>query len=497
MAFTTIEDNELIDLGVTGLPDTPELSAEDMQAQFDEYPKFLKDKFKTHIAEEEAETAAANVGAKIPDELADMLENLTEEQIAALKKVQPILDELAKRSKDMKDWQDAADENFTPSEINTAVFHADNEVVIAPTVDTLDVSNKVATTEYVDNKMQAIGAGDMAKSTYDPNDRGMVETAYEVKDSKVSEIEDIEESLPELEAGDDVKTLFGKVKKYLSDLGVEISGFGTCTTAAATAAKEITISGEWELKNGSFVAVLFSNTNTAQNPTFNVNNTGAKSVWYDSAVITDSNISYAGTSGRPMLYMYDGTRYVFLGWSKDWKSSIDAINNDINGLRNNLTNISITGTTNDTGSTIAKGRFFYLNGELVRAKADIANGATLTLNTNYEVVTAGGLNKLDDDITSLRSSLNSFIFSEVRSVATDSNGLAYIGTKSGYTLFASSVNPMSTGQDWIITEIAVRKSGAAAASEGTYALKIRDANTDQKVTGATDFSVVLWWIKQF
>lgn len=61
-----------------------------------------------------------------------------------------------------------------------------------------------------------------------------------------------------------------------------------------------------------------------------------------------------------------------------------------------LTNISITGSTNNTGSTITSGSFFYKDGTLVMAKTDIANNATLTLNTNYEIVTAGGLNALND-----------------------------------------------------------------------------------------------------
>lgn len=64
-----------------------------------------------------------------------------------------------------------------------------------------------------------------------------------------------------------------------------------------------------------------------------------------------------------------------------------------------LTSINITsGTTNNTGSTIASGTFFYYKGSLVRAKTDIANGATLTLNTNYKVVTAGGLNALNSNL---------------------------------------------------------------------------------------------------
>lgn len=66
-----------------------------------------------------------------------------------------------------------------------------------------------------------------------------------------------------------------------------------------------------------------------------------------------------------------------------------------------LTNISITGSTNNTGSTIASGTYFYKDGTLVKAIAAIANGATLTLNTNYEIVTAGGLNDLNDALNKL------------------------------------------------------------------------------------------------
>ena len=62
--------------------------------------------------------------------------------------------------------------------------------------------------------------------------------------------------------------------------------------------------------------------------------------------------------------------------------------------KKDLTNLDLTGTTNTTGSTIASGTFFYLNGTLVRAKTDIANGATFTLNTNYEIPADGGLNQI-------------------------------------------------------------------------------------------------------
>ena len=65
--------------------------------------------------------------------------------------------------------------------------------------------------------------------------------------------------------------------------------------------------------------------------------------------------------------------------------------------KTDLASIQITGSTNNTGSTISSGTYFYLNDTLVRAKTDIANGATLTLNTNYEVVIIGALNELNPD----------------------------------------------------------------------------------------------------
>lgn len=66
-----------------------------------------------------------------------------------------------------------------------------------------------------------------------------------------------------------------------------------------------------------------------------------------------------------------------------------------------LTSIKAVGSTNATGSTITKGTYFYLNGKLCLAKSDIANGATFTLNTNYEEVTAGGLNSLNSALANI------------------------------------------------------------------------------------------------
>lgn len=94
--------------------------------------------------------------------------------------------------------------------------------------------------------------------------------------------------------------------------------------------------------------------------------------------------------------------------------------------KSDLASISITGSTNNTGSSIASGTFFYLNGSLVRATTTISNGATLTSGTNYETVTAGGLNKLNE----LKSKVDSF----TQNITTTADGLAGISLPSGVFL---------------------------------------------------------------
>ena len=58
--------------------------------------------------------------------------------------------------------------------------------------------------------------------------------------------------------------------------------------------------------------------------------------------------------------------------------------------RNDLATLNLTGSTNTTGAQIDEGTYFYLNGSYCKATTNIANGATFTLNTNFETVSVGG-----------------------------------------------------------------------------------------------------------
>lgn len=113
MSFTNITDEELLGMGVTGLPDTPGLTTEAMQAQFDEYSVFLKDKFKGLIAELEATTAALSIGADVP------------QNITADGNIQSILEGL-------RQYVDDTVVAIGTSDMATAIYDPDRDGIIAP-----------------------------------------------------------------------------------------------------------------------------------------------------------------------------------------------------------------------------------------------------------------------------------------------------------------------------------------------------------------------------
>lgn len=87
--------------------------------------------------------------------------------------------------------------------------------------------------------------------------------------------------------------------------------FGTCDTAAGTAAKVVTCA-DFSLVPGTTILVKFTNANSASSPTLNVNSTGAKSIYYRNAALT-SSLYYWGANDIVEFY-YDSTnsRWILL-----------------------------------------------------------------------------------------------------------------------------------------------------------------------------------------
>ena len=109
-------------------------------------------------------------------------------------------------------------------------------------------------------------------------------------------------------------TSAGKLTTGVAIDGVTFDGsaaiihYGTCSTAAATAAKTVACTS-YTLVTGSVIYVKFTVTNTAANPTLNVNSTGAKAIQYRGSAITAGNLA----ANRTYAFIYDGTNYQLVG----------------------------------------------------------------------------------------------------------------------------------------------------------------------------------------
>lgn len=104
-------------------------------------------------------------------------------------------------------------------------------------------------------------------------------------------------------------------KAKLSNTNV---AYAICSTAAATSTKTATVSGNkyWTLTTGAIVAVKYSYTDASTDVcTLNVNDTGAKYIWYNDAQYSEHDSIVCGCKNKYTFYMYDGTYWVWLGTS--------------------------------------------------------------------------------------------------------------------------------------------------------------------------------------
>lgn len=88
-------------------------------------------------------------------------------------------------------------------------------------------------------------------------------------------------------------------------------GYGTCSTAANTAAKAAVLPG-YKLAAGGIVSIKFDY-NVPASATLNINNTGAKPIWYQDTHIAYNEIE----AGRIATFRYDGQYYRLLSLDKD------------------------------------------------------------------------------------------------------------------------------------------------------------------------------------
>lgn len=121
-----------------------------------------------------------------------------------------------------------------------------------------------------------------------------------------------------------------------------ITHYGECTTAAATQAKVVSVTG-FTLATGARAMIKFTVTNTVGNPTLNINGTGEKPIYYRGAAISADYLA----AKRVYEFVYDGTNYELVGDINTDTNSDTKVTNTLN----TTAKAYITGTTSNTTNT--------------------------------------------------------------------------------------------------------------------------------------------------
>lgn len=159
--------------------------------------------------------------------------------------------------------------------------------------------------------------------------------------------------------------------------------YGTCTTAAATAAKVVTCSDFTTLLTGVTIHVKFTYSNTASTCTLNVNSTGAKNVYRCGTTSPGTSAAWSWYAGAIVSFTYDGTNWIMndmIGNDNNYDRAI--VNRAVKGAAACTAGSIIVGTSAGY-KTAASGIAFDLAYPILWASAAITSGGTVTNTYHY------------------------------------------------------------------------------------------------------------------
>ena len=157
---------------------------------------------------------------------------------------------------------------------------------------------------------------------------------------------------------------------------------GVCSTSADTAAKTVSVDGDFTLTAGVFVAIRFEQKNSASNPTLNVNNTGAKAIFYRGAAWKTSQDP--ARQYDTILMTYDGTQWMISALLEPNKVNFS---NASSTLRAKNINLDTSTSSNGTITRTSGIQDLYFDSDIQRTTSGLfphssnAN-ACITVKTN-------------------------------------------------------------------------------------------------------------------
>lgn len=172
MAFTKITGDDLQNKGVTGLPDTPNLSTAEMQQKFDELSlEVIIPRLNALINELEDASASGSLGAKAPEGI--NAENNIQAIINALSVIVRKCNEVAHKHEN-KGVLDEINKGLV-EQINRLIEVFGNISAVSQIVNGQD--NQLPSCKAISEYVQEMGGGDMTRTVYDSNRNGIVDNS--------------------------------------------------------------------------------------------------------------------------------------------------------------------------------------------------------------------------------------------------------------------------------------------------------------------------------
>jgi len=193
VSFERIREEELAAVGVELLDDQPGLAPDAMKAKFEETAKeLLAPKYNKLADQLEAETASESLGAKVPEGLPEETEKTVQAVLLALM-------------------------------LYVQAHEKNRENPHAVTADQVGAYTKAQTDKAINDKVVAIGGGDMAMSVYDPD--MLKKPIYKAIDDAVAALKklvlDKEHYDPQGKCKDIFATIDAAAPKYEAKLSID------------------------------------------------------------------------------------------------------------------------------------------------------------------------------------------------------------------------------------------------------------------------------------
>lgn len=155
--------------------------------------------------------------------------------------------------------------------------------------------------------------------------------------------------------------------------------YGVCDTAAATAAKTVSIDGITAYTAGMTIAVKFTYANSKASPTLNVNSLGAKSIYqYGTTAAAGTAATTGWQAGAVVILVYDGTGWQF---NKGYNTNDNTIPNILYHYNNILAKADITADSLICGDSngyqkVAAGVTFDITYPLIWCTGALSSGSS-------------------------------------------------------------------------------------------------------------------------